>query len=221
MAKIVMPLNSMEVRGKLGGVIFNTHRGISVAKSFKSPTQPNSPSQTNARTRLTTATRAWASLTADQRAQWEVYANDHLEPDWTGKPKRLTGHNMFVRIATRLALVGGSAPTVPPTAAAPAAPLNLTVTFVAGSPNVIRLNYSSAIPANTMRVVYGLGPISQGRKARFEYAKIIATKVAADASPQPVVSAPAAGKWGIWVQDISTQTGLCSGFQFVEVTATA
>jgi hypothetical protein len=219
MAKVVMPLNSMEVRGKLGGIIFNTHRGISVAKAFKSPTQPNSAAQTNARTRLTNATRAWAALTADQRAQWEVFANDHLEPDWTGKPKRLSGHNMYCRINTRLALVSGAAVSVPPTAAAPASPANLTVTFVAGAPAVIRMNYSSAIPANISRVAYIQGPISQGRKNRFEFAKIAVQKVAADASPQTVVSGPGAGKWGVWVQDISTVTGLASGFQFVEVTA--
>lgn len=218
MAKVVLPLGSMEVRGKVGGFVFNTYRGISTVKAFRSPTQPNSAAQVNARARLTDATRGWANITAAQRAQWETFAADHLEPDWTGKPKRLTGHNIYCRINTRLALVGGVAVAVPPTVAAPASPANLTMSYVAGGTNAIQAAYASAIPANTKRIFYVVGPVSAGRVPKFEYAAIEKQLSSADATPQSVVTTPASGKWGIWVQDISTVTGLASGFLFFEVT---
>jgi hypothetical protein len=219
MAKVVLPLGSMEVRGKVGGFIFNTYRGISTVKAFKSPSQPNSAAQVNARARLTDATRAWASLTASQRVQWQVFSADHLEPDWTGKPKRLTGHNIFCRLYTRLAMVGGAAPTVPPVVAAPAAPLNLTLEYNAGGGGVIRAAYTSAIPANTKRIFYGLGPVSAGRVPKKEYAVIKKMLTSADATPQTIIATPASGKWGFWVEDISTTTGLVSGQLYFEVTA--
>lgn len=218
MAKVVLPLGSAEVRGKVGGFVFNTFRGIATVKVFKSPTQPNSAAQVNARARLTDATRAWSVITAAQRAQWETFAQNHLEPDWTGKPKRLTGHNVYCRIYTRLKLVGGTPVDVPPTSSAPAAPANLTLSYDSGSGGTIKAAYTTAIPANTKRIFYAVGPVSAGRTPKFEFAAIKKQLASSDATPQTIITAPAAGKWAFWVQDISTTTGLASGFIYQEVT---
>jgi hypothetical protein len=190
--------------------IYNTYRGISTVKSFASPNQPGTLKQANAKARLTTTTRAWAGLSSAERAQWTTYADNHTESDWTGNQKRLTGHNMFCRINTRILLAGGSAIDTPSAAAAPGLPAGLTMACPGGAGTPIIATYSSAIGANISRVFYMVGPISTGRSPKFEQASIVDQLTSADASPQNLVAAPAAGQWQFWVEDIDKTTGLVS-----------
>lgn len=217
MAKVVAPLGSQEARGRVGMFIYNTYRGISTVKSFASPNQPGTLAQANAKARLTTITRAWAALTADQRTQWTTYADNHTESDWTGNQKRLTGHNMFCRINTRILLAGGTQLNTPPTLAAPGLPVGLTMAYNAGSGGSITATYSSAIGANINRLFYRVGPISDGRVPRFEQATIVKQLKAADASPQTIISSPGSGQWQFWVQDLDRTSGLVSGFSVFNI----
>lgn len=218
MAKVVAPLGSQEARGRVGMFIYNTYRGIATVKSFSSPNQPGTLKQANAKARLTTITRAWQSLTNAQRAQWVTFANNHTESDWTGNQKRLTGHNMFCRLNTRVLLAGGTQISVPPATAAPALPAGLTMAYSAGSGGTITATYSSAIGANLNRVFYAVGPISAGRTPRFEQASIVKQLVATDTSPQVIVAAPGTGQWQFWVEDIDKTTGLVSGKSVFNIT---
>lgn len=210
MAKLVQPLMSLEARGKMGGLIYNTWRGIATVKSFASPSQPNTAGQLAARARLASVSGAWSILSDTERAAWTSYADAHLESDWTGNPKRLTAQNWFVRCNTRIDLVGGAAITSPPASAPPASPTGLLVAYAGGPPAEISATWISPVAATSYLVFYSNGPISAGTAPRFEQAAVVA-KIAADtATPQTVISAPASGKYGIWCQVIDSLTGLAS-----------
>ena len=217
MAKLVAPLFSQEARGKAGSIIYNTYRGIATAKSFAAPVQPNTAAQINARSRMTDASRAWAVLNNDQRAAWEVYADTHLETDWTGKPKRLTGANWFCRCYTRSKLVGGSGVTTAPTNDAPTAPAITAIAYNSGSGGKIEVTYSTAPASGIVWVFYGLGPISDGRVPKIQLAAIQKQVTHSDTSPDDIYTAPSSGRYGVWYQAIDAATGLASGLSYAQV----
>jgi hypothetical protein len=108
LAKVVNPLHSDEARGKIGGLIFNTSRGIRYVKSATSPSQPRTAAQLNVRSIMTTITREWKALTQVQRDAWATYADANPIPDWTGRPIRLTGANAYCQINSVARLAGGA-----------------------------------------------------------------------------------------------------------------
>lgn len=215
MAKLVMPAMSVEARGKMGGLVYNTWRGIATVKAFKSPTQPKTEAQLAARARMSTYSQAWAGLTTVERDAWETYAESHLQTDWTGKSLRLTSQNWYVGCNCRIALVGGTAITSPPSAAAPAMPTGVAMSFVSGSPGTIKIAWTAPTVATDFIVCYLEGPISAGRTPRKEMASIIGTWAASTTSPHTIVSSPTSGTYAAWVGVIDSLTGLASQLQLV------
>lgn len=218
MAKVILPLMSSAARGKVGPLVFNQHRGFNVVKGFRSPTQPNTPAQLNARARLATYSTAWASLSPTERAAWQQYAIDHLETDWTGQPKRLTSQNFFIRCNTRIALVGGSQIDTPPTVAAPAAPTGQAITCAGGAGTATSFAWTTPVAAGLHFLVYHAGPLSPGRIPRFEQAAILEIVAANSGSPEELYADTPAGRHGYWIVVVDEATGLASAPVFLEVT---
>lgn len=113
MAKLVAPLFSLEARGKVGGLVYNTTRGVSYVKELSAPKTQYTPRQIEVRSITASLTSTWQSLTNQQRAQWSAYATRHLLPTWTGHPKRLSGYNWFIK-TNFVALDIGLSPTSEP-----------------------------------------------------------------------------------------------------------
>lgn len=220
MAKVVMPLNSLAARGKMGAIIFNTWRGMNTVKAFRSPVQPGSVDQLEMRALLTDATRAWAALTAAQRTGWNDYAELHLESDWSGVQKRLTGQNWYVRTYVFLLLCGAAAPTTAPTAAAPASLTGAGFAYVAGPPKKITLTWTAPVAATSFLQLWQTPALSTGRIPKFEMAEEFVTIAASTASPYDAVSPIVAGRYGFWCRVIDTLTGLASEFTSADITVT-
>jgi hypothetical protein len=101
MAKLTQPLGSSEARGKVGGLVYNTWRGISYVRSKVTP-EAKEPGLREAMMAYTiAAARRWADLSDAQRTAWYNFSLQHLEPDWTGNDKRLLGYHWYVRINVR------------------------------------------------------------------------------------------------------------------------
>jgi hypothetical protein len=209
---------SEAARGKAGSLIFNQWRSLNTVKMFRSPTQPNTPAQLTARTLLTEASQAWAGLTVERRAAWQQYAIDHLETDWTGKPKRLTSQNWYVRCYARATMVGGTAPDDPPVVSAPAAPTGINIVNAGGAGTPLSLAWTTPVAAGLWLVVYRCGPISLGRIPRFEQASILEKVAASSGTPEELIAAAVAGRYGFWVQCVDEATGLCAGLVYDEIT---
>lgn len=208
-AKVINPLLSTEARGRVGGTVYNTWHGISYAKAHSGPNQPNSATQLAARARLTTIVTQWRALTQGNRDAWAVYATQHLLPDWTGVPKRLTGQNWYVKCSVQLARMGEASVATPPAIAAPEGVvgynLNLTVADLDQA-------FTSPIDGDDMIDTFMLGPVSTGVDPKFEHAtnyRLVNTDVQ---QPDILVASAAPGRWRAWARIIATATGLTSGW---------
>ena len=207
MAKVVNPLMSGEARGKLGGIIYNAWRGISTVKIFKSPAQPRTSAQLLARSRLTTEVSAWKSLTAARRTAWNIFAADHLLPDWTGTPKRITGQNWYIKCSVTAIRAGGTAIADPPTVSAPAGIEGFALSVVGAD---IKIAWTAPVTAGLVLETRSAGPHSAGIIGRYEQSTY---KVMIDAdavSPQVAVAAAGLGTHTVWARSIDPATGLVS-----------
>jgi hypothetical protein len=218
MAKVVSPLMSIEARGKVGGLIFNTWRGLNTVKSFKSPVQPNTALQLAAKARLQTESQAWASLTAAQRTAWNQYAQDHILTDWTGKTKRLSGQNWFIACNCRLLLAGQAAITAPPAVPAPAAVVGFALSYDGAVTHKIQATWTSPIAAGVKLFIYAVGPLGAGRTPKIERAHIVQTPLSNVSTPLTIIDNSVAGKYGGWAVAVDIATGLASEPVFSEVT---
>lgn len=205
MAKVINPLMSTEARGRIGGIIANTWRGISTMKAFCSPSQPRSARQLQLRAWNAYLMRKWQSLTAPNRVNWNEYAADHPDIDWTGNPKRLTGLNWYLRCNIRILDAGGTIIADPPSVPAPDPITGLAVTYATGSLSVA---YTTSSPATKFVDIRRVGPISAGVAAKIERArhieyKAISTSPATESGLRP-------GQFTVFVRVLDSLTGLAS-----------
>jgi hypothetical protein len=170
MVKVLNPLNSTEARGRMGGIQYNTHRGMNFAKTQTAPAQPRSQKVLQIRAWQTQLVRAWAGLTANERLHWNNYAASHTETDGMGATKRLTGLNWFTRCNIRLLQNSKSTFTEPPATAAPDA-----VVLLAAADGVLSSTVSWTATAGTDKMVelFVFGPHSKGLNAKIQRAKRI------------------------------------------------
>jgi hypothetical protein len=170
MAKVINPLMSTEARGRVGGLIANTWRGISYLKAFCSPAQPRTQRQLQMRAWNAMLMRKWQSLTPTNRTNWNDYAVNHPDIDWTGNQKRLTGLNWYLRCNIRLLDLAKPVIADPPTTPAPDAVLGLAV---AGTTAGITISYTTAADTTLSTDIRRVGPHSAGKQAKIEQAKHI------------------------------------------------
>lgn len=218
MAKVIQPLMSLAARGKAGILVFNQWRSFNTVKLLKSPTQPNTAAQLSRRAVMKAAAGAWSALTQEQRDAWQQYAIDHLETDWTGVTKRLTGQNWFIRCYCNCLLVGAAAPTTPPLTAAPASVVGLALACAGGAGTASTIDWTTPADAGVTLVVRECGPISVGRVPRIEASAVLMTITSETVGAQQLHAAAVAGRYGYWVHAINEANGLASQPVFAEIT---
>lgn len=92
MAKVKLPLVSLEARGQIGkALVYFPWKGVNAVREYVIPTNPRTPDQLTQRGYLGDAVQAWhdASYTADDHTAWERYATTLAKP--------MTGFNSMVR----------------------------------------------------------------------------------------------------------------------------
>jgi hypothetical protein len=97
-AVVTWPLSSGEARGRVGDLIYNTHRGTSYVKTHVVHQSEFTDPQIAARAVTTAVTQAWHDLKDADRPPWNAFALKHTLNHWTGQPKRLSGYNWYVRL---------------------------------------------------------------------------------------------------------------------------
>lgn len=209
MAKVINPLLSIEARGRVAGLVYNTWHGISIVKAHSGPNQPNSAKQLLARARLTTITAQWRDLTQANRDAWSVYADAHPESDWTGNPLRLTGQNWYVRCTLQLLRIGEAAIATPPAVAAPDPVVGWALSMSNGD---IQAMWDTPIDGTDKIDVFALGPVSTGVDPKFEHATFLTMASSDTGQPSGIIASAAPGRWRLWVKVIATATGLTSTY---------
>lgn len=207
MAKVLNPLMSNEARGKMNGLVFNTWRGISTVKTFKSPTQPQSAAQLVMRNLMSTFSRKWQALTAAQRTAWNNWAAAHLKTDWTGNPVRITGANAYSGLNINFVRAGGAATGFdePPAVVAPVAP-DFTVSLLGGS---LKLNSTTQTTTDYKKEARFIINDSPGRDRRLNEMKET-TVFIASATQYELSDAQFNGAATVFARSIATVDGQTS-----------
>jgi len=215
MAKVLMPLMSAEVRGKVAGLIFNTSRGIKYAKVFTSPAQPRTAAQLKIRSCIQSASRQWAGLTAAQRTGWTNWAAANPYTDWTGASNTWTGHQAYVRLNARKLYFAEAVVATAPVTTTPDAPAGLALTPGSGTCSVA---WTALAGTDKQVDIYAWGPHSAGRNGRLERAVWKVSKVGE--TPPQAVAPLSPGIWTFWIRARSETDGQVSAWVRADATVT-
>lgn len=210
MPKVKNPLLSMEARGGIGGLVYNTWRGINTVKTNTSPTGQGTVKRLAAQARLAAISAAWRGLAQADRDGWEQYAQDHPVTDWTGSPKRLTGMNWYVSCNANLNLITGAPITAAPVVAPPDALVGLSLSQVAAA---LAASWTTPVGTTFTIVWFIVGPLSPGITPKIQRAHFHRADPAQSTQPFEIVATPAVGRWTLFGKVIAEATGLASTWQ--------
>jgi len=122
MAKVLLPMQSRAVSGKVVGVIHQAWRGLSVIRKFTMPTIRHTVIQMIQRNALTTLSRNWKSfLEPSERETWRKMKL--VIKDLWGEPVYATGSNLYVKVNEPLLYAGKTLKTDAPVSAAMSSPV--------------------------------------------------------------------------------------------------
>jgi len=141
-----------QVSGRVAGNVFSHNKGGPYIRNGTIPTTSTTPDAMAAKGRLTAASQAWQALTADQKLGWKTFAQNNPTVNRLGHTIHLTGHQWFVRCATRLLQIPIAMPT---TAPADTGPVGLTT-----------LTLSADLGAGTFDYTYTATPLAATEQAR-------------------------------------------------------
>ena len=204
-----MPMMSVEARGTVGGLTYNTWRGINYVKTCTSPTGQGTGPRLVAQAKLIAAAKLWATAGNTNRAAWNQWAIDHPVTNWTGTPERLTGMNWFVRCNITLARLGLAAVQTAPAAAAP----NPIVGFAVSNPaDYIQVAWTAPQTGSYKMEWFGVGPISAGIEPKIQSASWIGFQAPTDFAGAIVYTPSQPGRYTIFGRVVSTISGLSSSW---------
>ena len=104
--------------GSQAGTTASHNRFGQYERNRRSPVQPiGNGRRAFIRAAFGASSNAWASLTGAQQAAWSSYADSHPITDSLGQSVKLTGHMMYVSVATQQQNVNAAMPTDPPISA--------------------------------------------------------------------------------------------------------
>jgi len=205
MAKVIGPLHSSEARGRMGGLVYNTWRGVATVKAKVAPCQPRTSLQLSIRAIAINLVRAWAHNA--HQADWNAYAYAHPTTDGMGNSVRATGANWYLALGTRLKLISESVSETPPAVAAPNA-----VTGLALTPTVGQISAAWTTPAtDTDSIEFWLdGPHSAGRAGSITKARC-KSRPAANTTPEAFTGLQP-GTYDVFARSLNRTTGLVSTY---------
>lgn len=197
--------------GSVGNRTSSRNRSGQYIRQRAIPTQPRTPAQIAARSRLTSQSAAWRGLTDAQRAGWNAFAQSFTVTNSLGQTINLTGAQCFVKVNTVNLLNGDSVVTAPP--ALPAF-IAVTVTGIDATAGTPLVEASGVTPAAGTKFMYFASPqLSPGVTFNGKYAWLVTgtTFTTGKFSLTTVYTtkygAPIAGK-KIFVKVVQTQSGM-------------
>jgi hypothetical protein len=217
MPKVKNPLFSQEARGGIGGLVYNTWRGISYVKTNTSPTGQGTEKRLASQSLMTSVSKLWQGITDIQRAAWSQFGTDHPVTDWTGSPKRLTGMNWFCKCNILLKKLGLTTVSAAPTAAAPSPPSGLNITY---GTSAIWATWSTPATSSQVIMFNATAPISAGVEGKLEMSAFASYCSSSVAPPFPIVASPTSGRVTVFAKCVDASSGLPSPYvsDYVDVT---
>lgn len=202
--KIKWGLMVTEGRGKLGGHVASKNRSGAYFRTKTSPVNPNTVAQSAVRQELAIVSKAWDSLTEEQRNTWNEAAGtgEWNRNDVFGDSRKPTGKNLFASINLVSRRVTGSALRVVPEKAsfASMATEDVILYFLGeGTPSAIELGVqiTGDVTSGTIFEVQATPPVSAGRTYfKNDYRFISASNVVSNAGNSLNLGAEWVSKFG-------------------------
>lgn len=110
-----------QMRGKLGGSVFNKSKNANTVQRKQQQPIGARGFQSEVRNFFSKFQRTWKELTMVQRTNWQVTANNNHTRDRFGNLTTLSGYNQFVKASMLAEYANAPLPTSPFTGAAPGA----------------------------------------------------------------------------------------------------
>lgn len=218
MAKFVPILGNLS--GSIGANTFSNNRGGPYVKRRPFPTNPTSTRQQIARTILATLSKAWQTLTAEQKSSWNSWATTHPEQGTLGEKINLTGHQMFIALNSRRLDFGLAFSATPPTDDAPAA--LTTASIVRTTATTSTLTWTPTPLGTGLRIqLWQCLPTAGDQNPVFSQARLSGYSAAAATSPVVFTNAAAwqVGETCVWYAAVVSTSGQVSPPLRMKVTA--
>lgn len=100
-------------RGKIGGHVASKNRSGAYLRTKVTPSNPDTPAQSQARSLLGSLSQAWRDLTDAQRLAWNSAVTDWSKTDIFGDIKNPTGLNLYIKVNANLSSIGLAHISVP------------------------------------------------------------------------------------------------------------
>ena len=196
MARIIYSGLVTSIRGSVGGTTFQSNAYGHTVKNKANMVIPNSADQELRKLIFSKATKAWATLTNAQRANWDTYASSFPQFAKNNPSAQLSGFAIFVKWHAAFFLgLGLDQPidTAPVLAATPLDTVTLGLTNVAG---VLTLTADWVIGDETWNVNYYLSrPFQPSQNFSGSSPRFI--KFATNVDGNQVITANYLAKYGI------------------------
>ena len=101
-------------RGKINGHVASKNRAGAYFRTKVTPSNPQTASQSDVRSRLSAFSQAWSGLTEAQRSAWNAAVTSWMTNNVFGDGIMPSGKNLFTRLNANTNLIGGSVLAVPP-----------------------------------------------------------------------------------------------------------
>lgn len=176
-----------ELSGSIRGNVYSHNKGGAYVRGRTIPTNPTSVKQSAARSILATLSSQWSTITAGERAEWEIWAGANPVVNRLGQSFLRTGQQAFVGLNSRLLQAGATAILTPPATTAPGDLLTLIVTATAPT-GVSAAFTSTPLAAGHRLLLWGTIPKSAGTNPNRRQSRLIGYSAAAAASPAVFVS---------------------------------
>lgn len=185
MALIVPILGAMS--GSIRGVVFSHNKGGAYTRGRTIPTNPTSAKQSAARGVLATLSSQWSTLSAAQRADWELWAGVNPVVNRLGQAFNRTGQQAFVGLNARLLQAGTTAVLTCPATTAPGDLLTLVITATA--PTGISAAFTTTpLAAGHRLLLWQTLPRTAGNNPNRRQSRLLGYTAAAAVSPAVFVS---------------------------------
>lgn len=184
MAKVKYGPVVADARNSIDGVVYSRNQYGAYTRIKVSPTQPRTPYQLELRGNLSEISKAWSyTLTDEQRAAWETWAQNNPVTDIFGNSQVLSGIAAFNRVNGVLLAIGESLITTPP-ATFQATPLLTCSISMSAATQAVTITFTpSPLEAEERLYMWGTGKMNMGRTYFKPFLRMFGTSAAAQVSP--------------------------------------
>lgn len=163
MAKVKYAAIIDDIKGKIGNTVFQGGKAGPIVRGRVIPINPRSSAQLNVRGNLTSLSKAWASLTENERLAWDSAAasGDWRETDAFGNSFNLSGEQLYLKLNLVIDFIGETRLTNPPSKASFDAITLGALTAAAGTP-AMTLAFTGTLSANFQFMISASAQVSAG-----------------------------------------------------------